>query len=172
MIGYRLVGNGANRIVVLHGWLGDSSVFDPMLPALDGDRFSFAFLDYRGYGRSRQIAGDHSLAEIAHDAIALADALGWDRFGLLGHSMGGAVALRVTIDVPERVSRIVAATPVPAGGVAFGAEERKLFESAQDNEEARQAIIDFTTGSRHSGAWSRWMCRRSLETSDPAALGA
>ena len=59
MIGYRLVGNGANRIVVLHGWLGDSSVFDPMLPALDGDRFSFAFLDYRGYGRSRQIAGDH-----------------------------------------------------------------------------------------------------------------
>lgn len=172
MIGHTLVGNGAKRVIVLHGWLGDSSVFDPMLPSLDTEQFTYAFIDYRGYGRSRETTGEFSLAEIADDAIALADALGWRDFALLGHSMGGAAALRTALKVPDRVTQIIAATPVPASGVSFVPGEQKLFESARDNQEARQAIIDFTTGSRHCGAWSRWMSQRSTETSDPRAFGA
>ena len=127
MIRHSVFGRGPTKVIALHGWFGDSSVFDPMLPALDPEALTLAFMDYRGYGRSRHIGGEYTLAEIAHDAVALADALGWQRFGLLGHSMGGAAALRTTVSAPARVTRILAATPVPASGVPFDPGARQLF---------------------------------------------
>jgi pimeloyl-ACP methyl ester carboxylesterase len=49
---------------------------------------------------------------MAASAMAAADSLGWDHFDILGHSMGGATALRVATLTPERVSAVVALTPV------------------------------------------------------------
>jgi pimeloyl-ACP methyl ester carboxylesterase len=170
MIGYTLFGSGAAKVIALHGWFGDSSVFDPMLPALDPDTLSIAFLDYRGYGKSKAIAGDYALTEIAADALALADALGWAQFGLLGHSMGGAAALRTTVAARDRVTRVLAATPVPAAGVPFDAGSRQLFESATQEIDSRQAIIDFSTGNRLSGTWSRRIAELSMERSEKKAF--
>ncbi|MBR1222177.1 alpha/beta hydrolase [Bradyrhizobium sp. U87765 SZCCT0131] len=172
MIRHSVFGRGPTKVIALHGWFGDSSVFDPMLPALDGEALSVAFLDYRGYGRSRNIAGDYTVAEIAADALELADALGWKQFGLLGHSMGGAAALRTTVSAPARVTRILAATPVPASGVPFDPGARQLFESATDQFDSRQAIIAFSTGNRLSGIWSQRIAELSLERSDKAAFAA
>jgi pimeloyl-ACP methyl ester carboxylesterase len=172
MIGHTTVGQGPMRVLVLHGWLGDWSVFTPMLSALDVDQFTFAFMDYRGYGRSIEMAGSCSLSEIASDAGALADYLGWTTFNVLGHSMGGAAALRLAVDHPGRVERIVAATPVPACGVPLENGARELFENAARQIEARQAIIDFTTGARHANAWSRDLAMRSWSTSREDAFAA
>jgi len=172
MIGHTVFGRGAAKVIVLHGWFGDSSVFDPMLPALDPDALTLAFIDYRGYGRSRHIGGEYTLAEIAHDAIALADALGWERFGLLGHSMGGAAALRTTLAARDRVTRVLAATPVPAAGVPFDDAGRQLFESAAEHFAARQGIIDFSTGNRLSAAWTRHIAEQSEARSDKTAFAA
>lgn len=172
MIGHTVFGRGPTRIIVLHGWLGNSSIFDPMLPALDRDAVSMAFLDYRGYGKSRGIAGEYSLAEIAHDAIELADALEWEKFGILGHSMGGAAALRTAVDAQKRVTRIFAATPVPASGVPFDAGARQLFESAAEQIDSRQAIIDFSTGNRLCGSWSRRIAELSVALSEKPAFAA
>jgi pimeloyl-ACP methyl ester carboxylesterase len=60
MIGHTVIGRGNRRVLVLHGWLGDWTVFAPMLPALDLDQFCFAFMDYRGFGRSIDIEGESS----------------------------------------------------------------------------------------------------------------
>jgi hypothetical protein len=46
MIGHFIHGHGPERGLVLHGWFGDWRVFEPLLPALDESRFSFAFMDY------------------------------------------------------------------------------------------------------------------------------
>src|SRR5919202_5987891 len=128
MIGHTLHGHGPVRVIALHGWLGDGSVFAPMLPAVDPERFTVAFLDYRGYGASKAIAGEYTLAEIAADAVALADALGWPCFHVLGHSMGGVAALRLALDAgADRVRRILAVTPVPASGVPFEGDALALF---------------------------------------------
>jgi pimeloyl-ACP methyl ester carboxylesterase len=170
VIGHTVFGRGPARVIALHGWFGDSSVFDPMLPALDGEALSVAFLDYRGYGKSRHIAGDYTVAEIARDAVELADALGWDKFGVLGHSMGGAAALRTAVEARDRVTRILAATPVPATGVPFDAGARQLFESATEQFDSRQAIIAFSTGNRLSGSWCRRIAELSMERSDKAAF--
>jgi len=170
-IGHRLVGGGAQRVIVLHGWLGDSTVFDPMLPSLDVDRFRYAFPDYRGYGTSRHLPGEHSLAEIARDAVDLADHLGWERFHVVGHSMGGSAAQRLAVDAATRVASVACITPVPASGVPMEPEQLALFEGAADQDANRRAIIDFSTGQRLPSAWLDHMVRecRARTTRDAFA---
>ncbi len=118
MIGYKSLGGGEHNVLMLHGWFGDETSFAPMQDALSLGEFTYAVMAYRGYGASRQQRGDYSIAEIAAAALDLADALEWDTFSLVGHSMGGMAAQRVLADAPQRVRKIVAITPVPASGVA------------------------------------------------------
>src|SRR5258708_25011947 len=96
MIGHFIHGHGPDRALVLHGWFGDWRVFEPMLTALDESRFSFAFMDYRGYGMSKTLGGRFDIPTIASDAAALADYLKWETFSVVGHSLGGKAALRLS----------------------------------------------------------------------------
>lgn len=169
-IGHHLVGHGPQHVVVLHGWLGDSSVFDPMLIALDTERFTYAFIDYRGYGASRDQAGNHSLEEIAGDALGLAGRLGWQRFHVLGHSMGGSAAQRLAVDARERVASLACVTPVPASGVPMEGEQRALFEGAADADASRAGIIDYSTGMRLPAAWVSHMVAESRRRCDRDAF--
>ena len=110
---FHRVGQGPHPVIVLHGWFGDAHAFEPIEPWLSGDAFSYVFMDYRGYGGMRNAAGRYSIEEIAADTLALADALGFDRFSLVGHSMGGMAIERVAALAPERVRALVPVAPVP-----------------------------------------------------------
>src|SRR5258708_18146105 len=120
MIGHFIHGHGPERALVLHGWFGDWRVFEPMLPALDESRFTFAFMDYRGYGLSKTLDGPFDIPTIAGDAAALADRLEWETFNLVGHSIGGKAALPLAADRPRRGPGPVALTPVVGGRRAGG----------------------------------------------------
>lgn len=170
MIGHTLVGYGPHKVLVLHGWLSDWSVFGPIIPSLDVDRFTFAFMDYRGYGKSKPIVGDFTLEEISADANDLVKTLGWDDFSIVGHSMGGAAGLRTALDTNSRVRAFVGVTPVPASGVVFDSQSLQLFESAASSRDARETIIDITTGQCLSKSWLRHMSSTSLEVCEPSAL--
>ncbi len=89
---------------MLHDWFGTSANWGSVLDHLDPEGFSYAFLDYRGYGERRDVAGRYSLPEIADDVLELADQLGWDTFSLLGHSMGGK-AVQQVLSAPPSGSR-------------------------------------------------------------------
>ncbi len=171
-IGHSIYGGGRQKVFVLHGWFSDSTVFEPMLPYLDTDQFSYAFVDYRGYGRSRSQAGNYSMAEISGDVRALAETLGWSRYHLVGHSMGGMAIQRVLVDAPKQVISAVALTPVPASGVPLDEQSKPLFGGAADNDQNRRGILDFTTGGRLSAVWLDWMVRRSRETTTRDAFAA
>ncbi len=164
VIGHTIHGNGPEGVIVAHGWFGDYSVFLPMFPFLDGDSFTYAFMDYRGYGKSRDIAGEHTMAEISSDAIALADHLGWDGFHIVGHSMGGMVVQRVALDAGGRVKSGVAVTPVPACGMQLEGEVWDLFSGAADSDDKRRMIVDFSTGGRLTGRWIDLIVRDSRAT--------
>lgn len=164
VIGHTVHGSGPEGVIVAHGWFGDYSVFLPMFRYLDTDTFTYAFMDYRGYGKSRDIAGAHTMAEISSDAIALADHLGWDRFHIIGHSMGGMVVQRVALDAGGRVKSAVAVTPVPACGMQLEGDVWDLFRGAADSDENRRRIVDFSTGGRLSGGWVDLMVKDSRET--------
>src|SRR5689334_11860272 len=126
-IGHELVGNGPEKVIVLHGWLSDHTAFESMYPWLDKEAFTYAFLDYRGYGKSRDMAGAHTIEEIGGDALALVDELGWDRFHLVGHSMGGLAVQWLTTQAAPRIKCAVCINPVPASGFPMEGDFLALF---------------------------------------------
>jgi pimeloyl-ACP methyl ester carboxylesterase len=167
-----LVGGGPVKVVALHGWFGSANGWGMLPELIDTERYSYAFPDYRGYGERRDVTGEYTVAEIAGDAVALADALGWYRFALVGHSMGGSAAQRVLADVPDRVSALIGISPVPANGVPFDEQSWALFDGAAQNDANRYAIIDFTTGNRLSKTWIDKMVAFSVANSTREAFGA
>lgn len=166
------LGHGPHPVVALHGWFGDHRAYEAVRPHLDGSAFTYAFMDYRGYGRAIDQAGEFTMAEIADDVLALADALGWDEFSLVGHSMGGMAVQRVLAEAPDRVRKLVGINPVPASGVPFDEQGWALFSGAPDDPGNRRAIIDFTTGNRLTGTWLDRMVAFSQERSTVEAFRA
>lgn len=164
------LGQGDHHVVVLHGWLGPAASWLPVLPHLNQATFTYAFLDYRGYGNRRDVAGEYTMDEIATDVLELADGLGWDTFSLVGHSMGGMAMQKVLAVAPDRVRSLYGVSPVPATGVPFDPDSWGLFAGAAENPPNRRGIVDFTTGGRLTGVWLDAVVRRSVETSDPKAV--
>ncbi|GGU70412.1 esterase [Streptomyces albospinus] len=169
---HTLHGSGSHKVIAVHGWFADRSAYDPVLPDLDRDAFQYALVDLRGYGEARAETGAYTTGEGAADVLALADRLGWERFSVIGHSMGGSVVQRVLAAAPHRVRRLVGISPVPASGMPMPPPQWELFSSAAHTPENRRAIIDLTTGGQRPAAWLDRMVRRSLERSDQKAFRA
>lgn len=104
---------GAPRVIALHGWLDNAASFVPLaaefakrgLPDLD-----LVAPDLPGHGRSAHLprGTDYSFAGSVHAVLDIADALGWEHFALLGHSMGAGIASLVAAGCPQRTTRLVA----------------------------------------------------------------
>lgn len=95
------------KVLALHGWLDNLSSFDPIAPHLKG--MHVTAIDILGHGlSSHRPAGSvyHFLDCVPH-IIDVADALGWENFSILGHSMGAAMAPLVAGTIPERVKSLL-----------------------------------------------------------------
>ncbi|VVE22132.1 alpha/beta hydrolase [Pandoraea pneumonica] len=169
---FHRVGTGPHVVLVLHGWFGDAHAFDAIEAWLSRDEFTYVFMDYRGYGGMREVAGAYTIDEIADDALALADALGAQQFSLIGHSMGAMAIEKIAVLASERVRALIPVTPVPCGGVPFDAQRRAMFENAAHDIELRQAIIDRSTGHRLPSQWIEWKAAYSASRSTPEAFAA
>ncbi len=99
---------GAPRVLALHGWLDNAASFLPLAAHLEG--IDLVAPDLPGHGRSAHLprGADYSFAGSMHAVLDIADALGWERFALLGHSMGAGIASLVAAGSPQRVARLVA----------------------------------------------------------------
>lgn len=116
MIAYKIIGNGPENVLVMHDWFCDSTSYDAVLPWLDTSKYKYAFVDLRGYGQSKFIAGNFDVAEAFSDVLEVCDALGFNRFHLVGHSMSGMIAQYCAAKASARLKSVVAITPVPACG--------------------------------------------------------
>jgi len=166
------IGSGDHHVLAVHGWFGSSRGWGSLPEYLDRSSYTYAFMDLRGYGGRKQVAGEFTMAEAAADAIALADELGWDRFSMIGHSMGGKIAHQVLLQAPDRVRKLVGLNPVPASAVPMDEQGWALFSGAASNPGNRAAIIDFTTGSKLTKTFINQVVRHSLENSTEAAFAA
>jgi pimeloyl-ACP methyl ester carboxylesterase len=99
---------GQPRVLALHGWLDNAASFVPLAGHLHG--IDLIAIDLPGHGRSAHLppGADYSFALAMHSALDVADALGWERFALLGHSMGAGIASLLAAACPQRVERLVA----------------------------------------------------------------
>jgi pimeloyl-ACP methyl ester carboxylesterase len=126
-------GEGGVPLLLTHGFTGAKEDFGDWIDAFATAGFWVVAPDLRGHGSSGQPHGEHeySLVTLADDLVQLVDGLGWERFALLGHSMGGMVAQELVLrpDHGGRVERLIlmdtAHGPVDlldADAVALGVE--------------------------------------------------
>jgi pimeloyl-ACP methyl ester carboxylesterase len=109
----REAGHGP-AVLLVHGFGGAKEDFADHLEPL-GAHFRVVTFDHRGHGESDgpPDPAAYSFDRLAADVVAVADALGIDRFRLLGHSMGGMVAQRVVRAHPQRVEALVLMDTAP-----------------------------------------------------------
>jgi len=102
-------GVGGHPLMLVHGWTGAKEDFADWMEPLAERHFHVVAPDNRGHGGSSKPSAesDYSFETFADDVVALADALEWDRFVLLGHSMGGMVAQVVALRQPKRLRGLV-----------------------------------------------------------------
>src|SRR5450759_5246801 len=100
-------------VLFIHGLTGSSRHWSHLVDALDSDHRVLA-PDLHGHGASAKPMGDYSLSAHAATLRDLLDRLGIDRVTLVGHSLGGGIALQFCYLFPERVERLVL---VASGGL-------------------------------------------------------
>jgi aminoacrylate hydrolase len=101
MIHYEVDGSGP-PVLLIQGVGVIGAGWTPQVEGLR-DRFTLCAFDNRGIGRSAALTQPTSVEAMAGDALALLDALGWDRAHVVGHSMGGLIAQQLALDAPTRV---------------------------------------------------------------------
>ena len=79
------------------------------------DRFELILFDNRGAGRSAPFEGEHTIAELAQDALGLLDALEIQTAHIVGISMGGMVAQEIVLAAPDRVLTLTLGCTFPGG---------------------------------------------------------
>ncbi|CAN8029722.1 unnamed protein product [Ixodes persulcatus] len=96
------------RMICLHGHQDNAGSFDFLLPKLDA-RWRAAALDYTGHGLSSHLP--RGCAYVAHhfvaDMVRTVRFLGWQKFCLVGHSMGGMLAQLYANLFPDQVKKVV-----------------------------------------------------------------
>jgi pimeloyl-ACP methyl ester carboxylesterase len=105
-IAYESVGKGDTALVFIHGWSCDRSYWKPQPPAFAGD-YRVVTLDLAGHGASAVRPRDWSIAAFGEDVAAVVRALPERRVILVGHSMGGPVAVEAARLSPGRVIGLV-----------------------------------------------------------------
>lgn len=93
-------------VLALHGWLDNAMTFDLLAPKLQGLRI--VAIDMAGHGHSghRAPGAGYQLWDYALDALMATQQLGWGKFSLLGHSLGGIISVLIAGAVPERIERV------------------------------------------------------------------
>jgi pimeloyl-ACP methyl ester carboxylesterase len=124
-------GRGGLAVVLVHSLAGSSAHWFGTLERLRPTRRAVA-LDLRGHGRSEPPKnGDYSIAGMAGDIEAVVDTLDLRKFILVGHSMGGGVALTYAGDHPDRIAGLLLLDPI-GDGTQIPADEGKTFLESLD----------------------------------------
>jgi pimeloyl-ACP methyl ester carboxylesterase len=122
-VGFRIAGEGP-LIVLLHGITSTSAVWLETMARL-AERYTVVAPDLLGHGRSAKPRGDYSLGAYASGGRDLLGVLGFERGTVVGHSLGGGIALQFAYQFPEYCERLVL---VSSGGL--GKEVHPLLRAA------------------------------------------
>jgi pimeloyl-ACP methyl ester carboxylesterase len=109
-LGYRVFGEG-EPLILLHGGFGSVEMFGPNVELLAAGRRVIG-VDLQSHGRSPAVDRPMRFETMAEDIAALIHSLGLERAAIMGFSLGGAVGLRMAIQHPEMVERLVLVSTV------------------------------------------------------------
>ena len=155
-IGYRTVGQGP-VVLLIHGMAGSSDTWDPVLEPL-GRAGTVLAPDLLGHGSSAKPRGDYSLGSLASSLRDLLEVLGHERATIVGHSLGGGVAMQFAYQFPERCERLVL---VSSGGL--GKEVSPLLRALSLPGAEFVLSLGCSPGIRDAGdSVARWLAKVGL----------
>jgi pimeloyl-ACP methyl ester carboxylesterase len=146
---YEIHGDG-EPLLCVHGLSCDTLTWIPQIEAFAAEHRTVIF-DNRDVGQSSMAEPGYDIADMARDAIALADELELDSFNLLGVSMGGAIAQELALQAPGRVRTLTLAVTFSTGGTY----SRRLAEvwGARVMQISREQHVDELMLMNHSEAF-------------------
>src|SRR3954465_13144254 len=100
-----VIGGDGPPLLLVHGWPENWYAWRMLMPALARD-FEVIAVDQRGMGLSDKPADGYDTGTLANDLVALMDALGHERFAVVGHDTGFAISYALAADHPDRVDRV------------------------------------------------------------------
>lgn len=128
-------------LILLHGLFGMSDNLMPLARKLS-EKYCIYVMDLRNHGRSPHVKS-MTWREMAGDVIYLMDSLNLDKAGVLGHSLGGKVAMSLAGIYPQRVASLVVADIAP---VEYRPQHQAVLAGLQaidlENIGSRQQVID------------------------------
>ncbi len=149
LVHYEVVGRRGQPIIFLHSWLGSWRYWLPTMDSIS-DRYRAYALDFWGFGDSDRHESQFSLAEYVTMLTDFMDNLGLGKVVLVGHGLGGMVAIKAAADRPDRFSRVVSVTtPVQ------GASLQTLAKPG--------ALSRILGRSNPSNVWSRYLRQLSVD---------
>ncbi|MDF2445681.1 MAG: alpha/beta hydrolase [Moraxellaceae bacterium] len=162
-------------LLALHGWQDNAATFDRLAPLLP--EFHIVAMDFAGHGFSdwRPEGVRYHTVDHVDDVLAVLDQLGWDKFSLLGHSMGAGIGVLLAGALPARIERLLLIDgigPWPAEAEqapqilreallewqAYAPREERVFDDMESAVVARRR--GFTPLSDEA---ARLLCRRGVK---------
>jgi 3-oxoadipate enol-lactonase len=158
-------------LVLLHGYPLDHHLWDEVVPLLQ-DQFDVILPDLRGFGGSSTVDSFYTMEDIASDIAGLLDFLDIPTAVIVGHSMGGYVALAFARLYPERViglglvsSQVLSDTPAK--------REDRFKTAAEVADKGTASVVEAMTPKFTSDTRLQEYARSSMERQQPAAyIGA
>lgn len=135
---YEVHGSG-DPLLCIHGLSVDTLGWLLQVPAWS-PHYQTVIFDNRDVGQSSAVEAPYGVADMAADALALADKLELDRFHLLGVSMGGAIAQELALAAPERIRSLTLC--VTFGGAGAWAQTQARLWSERVRSETREQRVE------------------------------
>lgn len=169
-LAYERTGAG-KPLVLLHGYPLDHHTWDDVIPLLK-DSFDLIVPDLRGFGESTTVSTIYTVDDFASDIASLLDSLGIRQTAIVGHSMGGYVALAFTRLFPDRALGLgLVATQTLADPP--DRKEGRYKSAAEVAEKGIGGVIEMMTPKFTSDPRLQTVARQIMEQQQPAAyIGA
>ena len=158
-VSYRRGGSG-ETVLFVHGIAGSCDTFDPVLPTM-AEHYDVIAPDLLGHGRSAKPRGDYSLGAYASGLRDLLEVLEVDKVTVVGHSMGGGIAMQFAYQFPEKCGRLVLVssgglgpevTPLLRAATLPGAE---AFLSVATHEKTKRVLISALSPFKRLGVYAK-----------------
>jgi pimeloyl-ACP methyl ester carboxylesterase len=172
MKSFKLIGRGANKVLLFPGLIGTRDAFDEMLRYADRDAFQYAVAEYRGYGQSRNEAGLLTLREVVIDAVRGVEFLSWNKFAVAGHSLGALVAQMLAVALPHRANAIVSIAGLSARGAIPDPDRVAFMQSLADSREQRELLVRNGMAGRYTDTVAREIVAATWGDIDGRALAS
>jgi len=115
-IEYRVAGKGDPAIVLIHGWATDANYWNAQIPPLQA-KYTVVTIDLAGHGGSTKSRTDWSMEKYGEDVTTVLQRIPNQQLILVGHSMGGTVALEATRALGNRVVGIIVVDALKSVGL-------------------------------------------------------